>query len=202
MRRCGTVRLFVALTPTAESLDELRAVVEPLSPSVPQLRWTPYEQWHLTLAFLGEVSEPELPKLTERLARVAARHAPIALRLEGAGRFGSRVLWLGVRGDTAGLQRLAASVRAAARRSRIEVDDRPYRPHLTLARCRDPHVDLRPVVAALAGFAGRTWTARHLQLIRSYLGAGPGGTARHEPVQSWPLGGASAGAATPDTAVV
>lgn len=183
------MRLFVAVTPTPESLAEARAVVEPLSPSWPQLRWTPFEQWHLTLAFLGEVGERELGDLTDRLARVATRHAPLALQLAGAGRFGSRVLWLGVRGDTTGLRRLAESVRAAARRSRIEVEDRPYRPHLTLARVRDPRVDLRSAVAALAEFTGRTWTADRLQLIRSHLGKGPGGTARHELLLSWPLGG-------------
>ena len=86
-----------------------------------------------------------------------------------------------------GLHRLADSVTAAARRTGIAVDDRPYRPHLTLARGREG-ADLRPAVAALSGFAGSPWTADALHLVRSRLGAGPGGTAAHEIVEMWPLG--------------
>jgi 2'-5' RNA ligase len=86
-----------------------------------------------------------------------------------------------------GLSRLAASVTAAARRTGVPVDDRPYRAHLTLARARGG-ADLRPAAAALAGFAGTPWTADTLHLVRSRLGAGPGGTAAHEVAESWPLG--------------
>lgn len=82
---------------------------------------------------------------------------------------------------------LAASVGAAARRCGIAVDDRPYRPHLTLARGR-PGTDLRPLVDALRGYAGTPWTADALHLVRSRLGAGPGGTAAHEVIATWPLG--------------
>jgi 2'-5' RNA ligase len=127
------------------------------------------------------------------------------LALRGAGRFGDRVLWTRVlaapavepgraapgsgpgRDAVDDLRALAASVGAAARRCRIPVDDRPYRPHLTLARGR-PGSDLRPLVDALRGFAGTPWTADALHLVRSRLGAGPGGTAVHEVVATWPLG--------------
>jgi 2''-5'' RNA ligase len=189
-RRCDHpgVRLFVALAPPTDCVDELSAALDDVRGTVPDLRWTPPEQWHLTLAFLGEVDERVLPDLVARLARTASRHEPLDLWLAGAGRFGCRVLWLGVRGDTEGLRHLAASVRAAARRARLPVEDRPYRPHLTLARGRDPAADLRPVVARMNGFAGRPWTADALHLVRSHLGAGAGGTARHEPVTSWSLG--------------
>ena len=85
--------------------------------------------------------------------------------------------------------------RAAARRCGLPVDTRPYRPHLTLARtlarARDPATDLAPLAAALDGFAGRPWSASDLHLVRSVLGAGPGRTAHHEPVASWPFSGRS-----------
>ena len=70
---------------------------------------------------------------------------------------------------------------------RVPVDERPYRPHLTLARGR-VGTDVRPAVATLAGFAGTPWTADALHLVCSRLGAGPGGTALHEVVGTWPLG--------------
>lgn len=183
------MRLFVAVTPPAAAVAELRAAVAGLRAGRDGLRWTRPEQWHLTLAFLGEVADPARAELVGRLERVARRHPPLTLSLGGAGRFGHRVLWTRVRGDTVPLRRLADAVRAAARRARIPVDDRPYRPHLTLARCRDG-TDLRPAVAALADLDGPPWTADGLHLVRSELGAGPDGTARHAPLASWPLTGA------------
>jgi len=190
----GPLRLFVALVPPADALDELAAAVEALR-ATPGLRWTRPEQWHVTLAFLAEVDDRTREALTPRLERVARRHAPPTLALAGGGRFGGQVLWTRVDGDRAALRRLADAVRAAARRCGLPVDTRPYRPHLTLARtlarARDPATDLAPLAAALDGFAGRPWSASDLHLVRSVLGAGPGRTAHHEPVASWPFSGRS-----------
>lgn len=182
------MRLFVALRPPPDAIGELWTASEALRREQQRLRWALPQQWHLTLAFLGEVGEETTSNLVERLGRVAARHPPLSLSLGGAGRFGNRVLWIRVRGETDRLRRLAVSVRAAARRARLPVEDRPYRPHLTLARARDG-ADLQPAVAALSGFEGRVWTVDELHLVCSHLGTGPGGTARHESHASWPLRG-------------
>ena len=117
------------------------------------------EQWHLTLAFLGEVADDHVPELQQRLARAAGRHPPLTLRFAGSGRFGGRVLFMALDGDVQGLKRLAASAGAAARRVGIAVEDRPYRPHLTLARAAAGGGDLRPLVARLATIEGQAWTA-------------------------------------------
>ncbi|MDQ3989518.1 MAG: RNA 2',3'-cyclic phosphodiesterase [Actinomycetota bacterium] len=180
------MRLFVALTPPDVVAEELAARVALLRELAPELRWSRPEQWHLTLAFLGEVGDAARDDIACRLERAARRHAPLPLSFAGGGRFGGRVLWAGVRGDREALRRLAESVRAAARRARLPVEERPYRPHLTLARAAD--VELRPLVEQLASFEGREWVAEELHLVRSRLGAGPGGTALYEPVASWPLG--------------
>jgi 2'-5' RNA ligase len=78
-------------------------------------------------------------------------------------------------------------VQAAGRRTGLEVEDRPYRPHLTLARARTG-ADLRPAVAVANAFAGVGWTADEIELVRSRLGKGPGRRAAHETLRSWPLG--------------
>jgi 2'-5' RNA ligase len=184
----AVMRLFVAVTPPPEAIDELRSATAAMRSAHPELRWSLPAQWHLTLAFLGGVDDETRTDLSARLGRTAARHPPMRLALHGAGRFGDRVLWTRVEGDVGALRGLAASVRAAAQRAGIDVEDRPYRPHLTLARGRDG-ADLRPVVDALAGFAGRTWTAAELHLVRSHLGGGPGRTSRYEPLASWQLTG-------------
>ncbi len=95
----GPVRLFVALTPPDAVVGELRASTAALRELAPDLRWTRPEQWHVTLAFLGEVADEVVDELARRLNRAAARYPPLSLAFGGGGRFGHRVLWTGVRGS-------------------------------------------------------------------------------------------------------
>ena len=190
------MRLFVAITPATAALDELDAAVAPHRPAWPELRWTSPEAWHVTLAFLGNVDESErvTGRLAARLERAAARYPRLELSAAGAGAFPSgqkaRVLWTGISGDQEALGALAASVAAGARRAGAPPPDegRRFRPHITLARCRMP-VDVRLLVAALTDFAGQSWIADRIHLIRSRLN----GTPRYQTVGSWPLAGGSAG---------
>lgn len=183
-----TMRLFVAIEPSAAAVAELEAVTAPLRPSWPGLRWTGTDAWHVTLAFLGEVAEAVVPALNTRLERAAHRHPALGLSIEGAGAFPgparARVLWAGIRTDQAALTALARSVSAGARRvgAMAGEEGRRYRPHLTLARCRAP-ADVRPLVNSLAGYAGMPWIAGEIYLIRSHLGAHP----RYETLGAWPL---------------
>ncbi|HEY2442562.1 MAG TPA: RNA 2',3'-cyclic phosphodiesterase [Streptosporangiaceae bacterium] len=181
------MRLFVAITPSAAALDELDAAVAPHRPAWPELRWTSPEAWHITLAFLGEVDEVT-DQLTTRLERAAGRHHSLELSPAGAGAFPAgaraRVLWTGIAGDQEALGGLAASVAAGARRAGAPPPDegRKFRPHITLARCRAP-ADVRLLVAALTDYAGPSWPADRIHLIRSHLGTSP----RYDTVASWPL---------------
>jgi 2'-5' RNA ligase len=178
------VRLFVAVDPPASAVTHLRDRLEP----APGLRWTDPAQWHLTLTFCGEVDEETAADLTERLARAAGRHAPMELRLSGAGAFSrparAHALWIGIAGDVDALGRLADSTSAAARRCGIPVEGRRFRAHLTIARASPPR-DVRDVVASLGAYNGPSWTASELHLVRSHLG----GKTVHERIATWPLTG-------------
>lgn len=182
------MRLFVALALPSAALDDLDAAFAPYRQGRGDLRWTRRELWHVTLAFLGEVSEESLVRLEPRLERAARRHRAFPLSVSGAGAFPNparaNVLWSGLAGDRRALAALAATVTAAARRAGAAPPDegRRYRPHLTMARCRMP-ADVRPIVAALAGYQGPSWDAEAIYLIRSYLGEDP----RYETLGSWPL---------------
>lgn len=180
------MRLFVALTLPGDVAAELRIATEALRELAPELRWTRPEQWHVTLVFLGEVGDDVVDELSRRLNRAATRHPPLSLALGGGGRFGHQVLWTGVRGDRDRLRRLVDSARAAARRSRLPVEDRLYRPHITLARAAGG-ADLRPLVERLAPWQGAPWVATQMYLVRSRLGAASDGSAVHEPIACWPL---------------
>lgn len=194
LRHTGRMRLFAAVLPSARALEELAAEVAQLKalPAADRLRWTGRDGWHFTLAFYGEVPEDLVPGLRERLARAAHRRDPYELRIAGGGRFSDRVVWAGADGDRPAMRRLADSASAAGRRAGLAMDDehRPYTPHLTLARNRVPHLDLRPYAHALKEFAGTTWTVDSLSLMHSRLPAPgeAGGRPRYEEVGSWPLG--------------
>lgn len=181
------MRLFAALLPPQESLDEVDRALDGHRSSWSDLRWLPPENWHITLAFYGEVPEHILPDLTARLARAAARHAPMTLAFAGAGAFPSarrcRVVWTGLDGGQGVLPKLAASLAASGRRAGVpEQDDKRFRPHLTLARSRSG-ADVRPLVEALASFRGTPWPATEVHLMRSHLGP----SVRYETIATWPL---------------
>lgn len=158
--RCGSsyarrVRLFVAVRPSAAAVDHLRAVL-PGWPTDPG-------RWHVTLAFLGEVPDPR--PVLDALSGAAAQHGPFVLRLAGSGTFGrAGPVWVGVEGDLASLHALAASVARACRANDVAVEDRPYRPHMTVGRRG------RPDPRSLSDYAGPTWEVTEAELVRSRLG--------------------------------
>jgi 2'-5' RNA ligase len=182
------MRLFVAITPPAAALDELDAATGPLRAGWPQLRWTSRQAWHVTLAFLGAVDDLAASRLPPRLERAAGRHRQLSLALSGAGAFPggtrARVLWTGLHGDRHALAQLAASVAAGARRAGAPPPDesRPFRAHLTLARCRAP-TDVHPLLTALTSFNGASWTAAQIHLVDSQPGPQP----RYQTLGSWAL---------------
>lgn len=183
------MRIFAALLPPAEALDELAATVAPLRrrPGGERLRWAERSDWHITLAFYGNADASRLRALYAGLARVAAEGAPFSLRLVGGGAFGRRHLWAGVAGDLPQLTRLALVSGEAGEAAGLPGGTRhdAYRPHLTLASDQERNGDLAHWLAALADFEGSPWTASSLVLMRSEDRAD--GT-RYRTQASWPLG--------------
>jgi RNA 2',3'-cyclic 3'-phosphodiesterase len=188
------LRLFVAFDLSDAARQEARRRAEAVRAALPPALWVDLAGAHLTLVFLGEVPEERVPALTERLAAAFAPHAPFPLGLAGGGTFppgrAARVAWIGVEAgpQLAAVQRdvVAVCVEAVG----LEPESRPYHPHVTLARCREPWP--RPAAerfaAAFAGPVGEPWTAAHGTLFRSQLS--PKG-ASYTPVAELPLGGAA-----------
>ena len=190
------MRLFIALTPPDGVVGDLDAACAPFRARRADLRWTSVEAWHVTLAFLGEVSEVSLARLLPRMERAARRHPAFGLSFSGAGAFPSAgratVLWSGLAGDRRALGELAQTVAAGARRAGVPPPDagRRYHPHLTLARCRTP-ADVSPVIAGLEGYTGPAWHAAAIHVIRSHFNGGAPGTTgytpRYETLQTYRL---------------
>ncbi|MEV4950123.1 RNA 2',3'-cyclic phosphodiesterase [Streptomyces sp. NPDC053755] len=184
----STVRLFIALAPPDEAKDELARELRPAYDAYPGMRWNRIEDWHITLAFLGEVPIDTVGLLRAPLARIAAERRPLRLALRGSGCFDERVLWSGVDGDLDGLHLLATEVRSAVKDCGVPFEDRPLRPHLTLARSRrDDATSVGEVATALTAFAGRPWLAGRLHLVGSNFGRGPG-PIRYRDIEAWNFG--------------
>ena len=131
------MRLFFAV----ELPSEVRAALAKLRADDAEYRWVDSSAMHVTLAFLGEQPESELARL-EQIGAVAAgpSHA-VALRLGEPGTFGPRsaprVLWIGLDGDVPTLLALHARLTEGLRGGGFSVEERPFSPHITLARRRD-----------------------------------------------------------------
>jgi RNA 2',3'-cyclic 3'-phosphodiesterase len=129
------MRLFIAIEPP----DDLKKALGKLRVDVPGARWVPTEQLHLTLAFLGEVDEKTAGELSERLALIHT--PPFNLRFSGTGCFPNRhrprVLWVGL-GPQPRLTHLADRVHGTVLACGIPQEERPFSPHITLARLTFP----------------------------------------------------------------
>ena len=147
----GCFRSFVAIAAGESAIAALRVLHQRLSRATPRhaVRWTPPDQWHLTLHFLGDVPADRIAELEESLRPSLAGARAFSLRLEGLGAFPSpqapRVLWVGLGGDLPGLQEVRQRVVQACASFGEPADLRPFHPHLTLGRARqsDPRA-LRP----------------------------------------------------------
>lgn len=102
--------------------------------------WPRPEGMHLTLKFLGEVPEAQIPDIKEALTAAAQGMSGFRLELGDAGAFpnarNARVIWIGVSGDLDDLNRLQAGVEDAMARLGMERENRAFTPHLTLGRIK------------------------------------------------------------------
>lgn len=182
-------RLFLALWPPEDAIRHLEAVTQPLRDSSPdRLRWQPSQRWHITVMFLGDVPHSRIGTIDRRTRPMCRDTRPATTALAGSGRHGS-VLWVGV--ATGGwLDDLA---RGLERRLQPGTRHRPYRPHLTLARARNPPRDQRDdqtdiladPLAQLRRYEGPSWLPTSVALVRSELGPQP----VYSVVERFPLGG-------------
>jgi RNA 2',3'-cyclic 3'-phosphodiesterase len=183
-KRSSGIRCFVAL----EAGIGVGAALRDAAGTLPfgGIRWVPAHQLHFTLKFLGEVPDDRIAAARDEAARAAAGVSPFDLALEGLGAFPAagppRVVWAGCGAGREELVALAKAVEAAFAEALFSPEPRPFSPHLTLGRVKDPRaIQARPFRDALArGVAAKfgTIAAREIVLFRSDLSsAGPTYTA-------------------------
>ena len=183
------MRLFTALEFPPDVHDEIKRVQGELKRLIRSRRWQSMRQAHLTVDFLGETPEPMLEPLQAMLAETCAQASPFELALGAFGGFPNlaraRVLWLGVEGERDRLVELEGHTREGLASIGLAVEERPYAPHITLAREPERSPMLTELPERL-GVAPLRWRANEVVLFQSELR--PEG-AVHTVLGRYPLGG-------------
>lgn len=137
-------RLFIGVGVNSENQSDLLEVCRKLkinaSKKELEVRWSPPENWHITLKFLGDVEETQIEDLKAALDRASAKVEASKLRASGVGAFPeerhARVLWAGVARSQVLLD-LQSEVEAECTPLGFPPEDRQFNPHITLARLRN-----------------------------------------------------------------
>jgi len=173
------VRLFLAVNLDPEIR---RAVVDasaPLRSAAPGASWMDETKLHLTLKFLSDQPETVVPPLTAMMDEVAGRHRTFGMRLAEVGAFPNfrraRVVWMGVEREPR-LELLHHDVELGCEALGFEVEGRPFRPHLTLARIRAERSDVEEMrrlsrAGKKVSFEAET-LVESIDLMKSVPGAG------------------------------
>lgn len=167
-------RLFFALWPD----DAVRAQLASVAERLPGRsgRRVPAQNLHITLVFLGEVEAAVAQGMQHEAAEIRAATFDLALDHLGWWR-GPRVAWLGAAECPQALAQLVETLSALARTGGLQPDDRPFQPHLTIAR----KVSRRPRPLA---FEPIRWQINEFCLVQSK----PGDTgSEYQVLSRWPL---------------
>lgn len=180
------MRLFLAISLPFEVIDALDRLSHSLRSANDSLRWSSPETWHITLQFLGETSVERHNCIIHQLADI---HSPaVPIWLHGTGFFDRAGVFFAGVNVSPELRRLEKQVVAATSRCGVIAEDRPYHPHVTLARAKDDRrIDAfrRLKTRAKPDVEFPAFSAHEFQLYESFLGREG---ARHEIRQRFPLG--------------
>lgn len=129
-----------------------------------EAKWLRPDKLHLTLVFLGNATADQLATFVPKIDALAERRPAFSLRLSGAGTFTTArapsVLWLGVSGELDALAALQHDALGAL----TQHDDRPWVPHVTLARAKQ---SFDALAQSLADLRSEAFGVRHLTLYES-----------------------------------
>lgn len=172
-----TTRVFVALPLAPDATHHLEMIQTDLLAQAERqgvrLRLTPQHQFHVTLAFLGNISKRQLRDVVKVVSDVFARHAAFGLVLMGLVVFPSprraRVLGAALDDPSGALGPAVALLHAGLRHEGLVLEERAFRPHVTLARLQPPvHVEFE---AAPLWLDESAFLCRTIAVYESELGS-------------------------------
>lgn len=141
----------------------------------PFRRWVHPEDYHITLKYLGACSPQTLDAVKQQLASTVPFEEPFKLSIGELGFFGRsdfpRILWAGVQGDVTSLHHLQKTVERGMEKAGFPEENRPYRPHITLAKhFQGEQLNMDAMVFSLDV---SLWQVSSVVLYRTELGRQP-----------------------------
>ena len=136
------IRSFIALELSDEIKTELDRIEGVLKKSDANVKWIKPGSIHLTLKFLGYITEEKIASISEKIERIASETSPFDIVLNEIGVFPTwdraRVIWVGVGEGSGNVETLAGMIEEAMSEEGFEKEKRSFRSHLTLGRVRSP----------------------------------------------------------------
>jgi 2'-5' RNA ligase len=165
-----SVRAFVAVPLPQDVRAGISSVAGTLARELPEVRWSRKEEnLHVTIKFLGQMAEERLPELGAALGITIGELPRFEVAVRGMGAFPSErqanVIWAGIHDARRGLAGIAAAVEGVAERFGVAREQRPFRAHVTVGRCKGRGVDAR---AALRAFVDQTFGAVDVSEVHLY----------------------------------
>lgn len=134
------MRTFIAIELDAALRRPLLKLLREELPQTRDVRWATEQQLHVTLKFLGEISDAQLPRVCEAVQTASTQVPPFPLSISGLGCFpgqrNPRVLWCGVEDPTGGCQRWVELADPLFADLGFKPETRAFTPHITLGRSR------------------------------------------------------------------
>jgi 2'-5' RNA ligase len=168
------MRLFIAAKISDEIRVELGDFVDQFLQFPGKVKWVEPHNMHLTLKFLGETDPGQLEDVKTAAAKAAQGYGAFDIILSGCGAFPNikspRVFWVGIFDDKKRLRTLAESIDSNLAEYGFERESRPFSPHLTLGRVKEPtHMETLKDAFAHAKFPSQTLAVSAIYLIESHL---------------------------------
>ncbi len=169
------MRAFIAVELPAEVRQALAALARGLAASRADVKWVEEDHLHLTVRFLGEITDEQRSAIEALLGRLTQAHGPVRLQLSDLGAFPSlsapRILWVGVGQGAEELTRLAEAIEEGLGTLGLPREPRAFTAHITVGRARSPsnRSQLVDRMKALHWEPPAPFPVTHLTLFESHL---------------------------------
>ena len=177
------MRLFIAMPIPEKFRDILHGLKDTRLP----VRWTPPENYHLTLRFIGEVTESRADEIRQQLHKVEAGE-PFEMVLEGLGAFPRpsrpRVIWCAAEPEQP-IKTLHSRIQHTLSAVDLEPEDKPFHPHVTLGRVKQSSTAIEEFLKENESFTAGRFRVNQFCLYVSKLGKAG---AVHKVVETYPFG--------------
>ena len=185
------IRSFLAFELLPDMKKIVNRVSDRLRVSTIKARWVRKDNIHLTIVFLGDIHEDQVPLISQAIKKVCSRYGPFHVSLKGLGAFPNtrrpRVIWLGLGGDLEQMSFFKKALEKHLKPFGVKEEKRSFKPHLTLGRFRKPYSgdsELDNFVARYKDLSSSECLLEKLVLFKSDLK--PSG-AEYIKLESWPL---------------